>query len=533
MNALHLAECLLIGRRRYAGWRSGCRAVAMVVAIGWLTSGAPALAAGQTPRPAPRHPIRTSNPQAQQAFDEGLELVYAFDYDRAIAAFERAAALDPQAAMPRWGIAVALGPSINDTRMNGRMPAAHRAVQQALALADASPPRERDYVKALARRYAAAPPFNLRSLYVAYAEAMRELTTRYPDDPDAATLFAESLMLSGRGPMWLAGGAPGDGTVEATRVLESVLARDPRHIGANHYYIHLVEDSPTPERALQAAERLEASSAPYGHVLHMSSHIYVRLGDYRRAVRVNLKAVAADRGHGEHAGPVNGYTSLKNHSREFLAASACLTGQSALARRTVPNLSVLLRFNLWSDVLRYPRPDHPVARLEWTVARVLALIGSGRLDAVEAARAEYEQAERGVPADALLWSDPAAALFPLVRSEMAARLAWARGDRDSAVALWRQAVAAQDRLTPGEVPPWPWFHPLRESLGAALFQMDRFAEAERVFRDDLVRHRLNPRSLYGLAQSLAKQHKPEAAAVQKQFEQAWADADVPLSMNDL
>ena len=258
----------------------------------------------------------------------------------------------------------------------------------------------------------------------------------------------------------------------------------------------------------------------------MSSHIYVRLGDYRRAVRSNLKAVAADRGHADHAGPVAGYTSLRNHSREFLAATACLTGQSALARRTLPNLSVLLRFNLWSDVLRYPRPDHPVARLEWTAARVLALIGSGSLDAAESARADYAEAERALPADALWWSDPVASVFPVVQSEIAARLAWARGDREGAVKLWRQAVAAQDALTPGEVPPWPWFHPLRESLGAALFRMGRFEEAERVFRDDLGRHRLNPRSLYGLWQTLAKQGKPEAAAVQKQFEQAWADADV-------
>jgi hypothetical protein len=192
-----------------------------------------------------------------------------------------------------------------------------------------------------------------------------------------------------------------------------------------------------------------------------------------------------------------------------------------------------LRFNQWTDVLRYPRPDNPVARLEWAVARVLALIGSGNLAGVETTQAEYAAAERALPSDASWWSDPVSSLLPVVRNEMAARLAWARGDREGALTSWRRAVEAQDLLTAGEVPPWPWFHPLRESLGAALFRMGRFEDAERVFREDLARYRLNPRSLYGLWQALAKQRQPEAAAVQKQFEQAWAEADVELSMDDL
>jgi tetratricopeptide (TPR) repeat protein len=517
----------------YHGNTCGRRYAILLLLIGLLSAGRTASAASQAGAP-PRFPIQTTSPQAQQAFDRGLELLYAFDYDAAIATFRQAAVLDPRAAMPHWGIAMALGPSLNDLRMGGRMDAAYRAAQQALVLADdGSPPRERDYVRALAKRYGARPPYNLRNLYVAYADAMRELAARYPDDPDASTLFAESLMLSGLGAMWLPGGDPGDGTLEAARALESVLARHPQHIGANHYYIHLLETSPSPERALPAAERLEAVGEPYGHVLHMASHIYVRLGDYRGAVRSNLKAVAADRGHSDHPGPVAGYTSLKNHSREFLSASACLTGQSALARRTLTNLFVLLRFNQWGDVLRYPRPDNPVARLEWAVARVLALVGAGRLDAAEAAHADYVAVERALPANALWWSDPVAAFVPMVRHEMAARLAWARGDRDAAVKSWIQAVQAQDVLSPGEVPPWPWFHSLRESLGAALFQMGRFEEAERVFREDLGRYRLNPRSLYGLWQTLESQRKPDAAGVRKQFEQAWADADVKLSMNDL
>jgi tetratricopeptide (TPR) repeat protein len=362
---------------------------------------------------------------------------------------------------------------------------------------------------------------------------MRDLAAKYPDDVDAATLFAESLILSGAGPLWLRTGEPGNGTLEAVRAVEGALARDPRHIGANHYYIHLLEESPTPERALLSAERLDGDDGANGHLLHMPSHIYVRLGDYRRAVASNLKAVAADRIHAGHKGPVAGYSTLKDHSREFLAAAASLTGQLSLARGTLTNLFVLLRFNQWEDVLRYPQPNHPVARLEWRVARVLALVGTGRLDAAETALADYAAAERRLPSDALWWSDPVTKFVSMAREEMAARLSWARGDRTLAIEHWRHAVNAQDQLTPGEVPPWPWFHSVRESLGAALYLTGELEDAERVFRDDLTRSRGNPRSLYGLWRTLEQLGKAEAARVRGEFQSAWADADTELSMTDL
>jgi tetratricopeptide (TPR) repeat protein len=312
-----------------------------------------------------------------------------------------------------------------------------------------------------------------------------------------------------------------------------VLARAPRHIGANHYYIHLVEDSPTPERALSAAERLDSDDHLNGHLLHMPSHIYVRLGDYRRAVASNVKAVAADDAHGTHHPSGGVDASLKAHSREFLAGAACLTGQSVLAQRTVSNVFVFLRFNRWDGLLRYPRPDHPVALLEWRFARVLALIGVRELDAVDQALTEYDAAERAQPSGARWWSDPIEKVLPLARYEMAARLAWTRGDRAMAITLWRQAVAVQDQLTPGEVPPWPWFHPTRESLGAALFLTGDLREAERVFRDDLARYRKNPRSLYGLWQTLQRLGSSEAALIRDQFQQAWADSDTELTMEAL
>jgi tetratricopeptide (TPR) repeat protein len=507
-------------------------AAAGLVVFGWAGSATIQVEAQPSPRTV-THPIQTTSAEAQREFDRGLDLVYAFDYDQAIQAFERAARLDPHAAMPHWGIALALGPNLNDLRMPGRMQAAFDAAQRALQRSKAGPPRERDYASALAQRYAVTGRVNLRQLYGAYAAAMRTVAAAYPDDVDASVLFAESLMLSGRGGLWLPSGEPGEGIREAIQVMDAALARAPAHLGANHYYIHLYDTSPTPEKALTAAERLDARGNVNGHLAHMPSHIFVRMGDYRRAVRSNLKAVAADRGHAEHKGPVAGYHDLREHSREFLSATACLTGQSALARRTLTNMFVLLRFKQWSEVLRLPAPDHPVARLEWSIGRVLALIGSGKVDEADAARAQVEAAAGALPADALWWSDPIAAFLPLARDEMAARLNDARGNRDVAITLWRRAAQTQDRLTPGEVPMWPWFHSVRESLGAALHRAGRFDEAERVFREDLARYPANPRSLYGLWQTLLKRGRPEAAEAGRRFRDAWADADVPLTIDDL
>lgn len=519
--------------------RLGGRRLIAAIAILWVACATDRHVHAQSAEVASvvHHAIWTTSPAAQVAFDEGLTRVYAFDYDGAIRAFERAAELDPASPMPHWGTALALGPSINDLLASGRLPAAHAAVQRALERTARAPARERAYVDALAQRYSNDPAKRLPDLYRAYADAMRAVATEEPDDPDAATLFAESLMLSGRGPLWLPDGSPGDGAVEAKRTLERVLEKSPHHLGAAHHYIHLVETSATPEQGLAAAEHLDRS-AINGHLLHMPSHIYVRIGDFRRAVASNRKAVAFDdkesasRPHVTH-GSVGGYMSLQAHSKEFLAATACLTGQRSLALRTLTNQFILLRFGLWSEVLRAPRPTDPVAHLEWHIARVISLTATGALDAAADARREYDRFEQTMPTDARWWSDPMVTFLPVARHEMAARLAWARNDRDTAITEWREAVAAQDRLTPGEVPPWPWFHSTRESLGAALFVTGRAAEAAQVFREDLARFRGNPRSLFGLWKALERLGRADAAEVRDTFRVAWADAEYELTMDAL
>src|SRR2546426_10816606 len=241
-----------------------------------------------------RHPIATAEPEAQRFFDQGLNLVFAFNHEEAVRSFARAAELDPKAAMPRWGIALALGPNINLDVDPARERAAYDAVQKALALARGAPAHERAYVEALARRYANDPRADLKALAADYKNAMGEVMRRYPDDLDAATLYAESAMDLHPWQLWTSDGKPAEGTEEIVATLESVLRRNPNHVGAIHYYIHAVEASPNPERALAYAPKLPTLMPAAGHLVHMPAHIYERTGDYGSAARSNVEAAKAD-----------------------------------------------------------------------------------------------------------------------------------------------------------------------------------------------------------------------------------------------
>ena len=355
---------------------------------------------------------------------------------------------------------------------------------------------------------------------------MKTLAAKYPADDDIAVLYAESLILADP-PQTGHAHAPVNQT--ALAVVEDVLKRSPRHLGANHYHIHLLEAA-DPQRALPSARRLDEIRPEAGHLLHMPSHIYFRLGDYHAAVLSNQRAFAADREAEKATGqfPAMGY-----HTREFLAAAAGMTGQGAVAREADDSLFVQLRFNRWEDVLARPRPDGGVSELEWQVAQVLALAGLGRIEDADAARTAYAAFEATLPKDAEWWGDPVAKFLPMVRHEMDARLAWARGNREEAIAHWRHAVAAQDGLTRSESV-MPWFHSLRESLGAALLLDGRPRDAEQAFRDDL---RANPgsgRALFGLWKALAAQGRSsEAMRVERQFTEAWKNADTILSLEGL
>ena len=507
------------------------------------------------------HSISTNSPEAQRFFDQGLTLVFAFNHEEAARSFRRAAEVDPQSAMAYWGVALALGPCINLDVDPPHEKAAYEAMQKAMSLSPHATENERAYIQALATRYSADPGVNLRKLDADYAHAMRNLSGRYPADLDAATLYAESLMDLHPWKLWTLDGRPAEGTVEILAVLESVLRREPNHIGANHYYIHAVEASPHPEWALPSARRLETLAPRAGHLVHMPAHTYFRVGDYAASARSNAIAADTDRVYLRDSGTTGSMYDIIYfaHNLQYLAAADCMQGRFADARQAakevvvhigpmvstnqamaepyVPTLIyVLLRFHRWDDILKLPPPDSHlvVTTAFWHLARGSAAAATGDVEMAERERKTLEAASREIPADTefSMYSNKARAFLDLAANILDARIATAHADRGRAIEYWKNAVQIQDRLYYGEPP--EWFYPVRESLGAALMLNGQPAQAESVFRADLEQYPRNPRSLFGLLKSLEAQNKiSESEWVGREFEAAWKNADVTLELGDL
>jgi tetratricopeptide (TPR) repeat protein len=507
------------------------------------------------------HSISTKSPEAQRFFDQGLTLVFGFNHEEAARSFRRAAELDPQAAMPYWGVALAFGPCINLDVDPPHEEAAYEAVQKAISLSPRATESERAYIQALATRYSADPGVNLRKLDADYAHAMRELSRRYPDDLDAATLYAESLMDLHPWKLWNLDGRPAEGTEETVAVLESVLRHDPNHIGANHYYIHALEASPHPEWALASARRLETLAPAAGHLVHMPAHTYFRVGDYAASARSNAIAAETDRIYLRDSGTTGSMYDIiyYAHNLQYLAAADCMEGRFANARQAaeqvvahigpmvldnkamaepyVPTvIYVLLRFHRWGEVLKLPPPDShlAVSTAFWHFARGSAAAATGQIEMAEGERKTLGAASRETPADAefSMYSNKARTFLDLAANILDARIATAHADRRRAIEYWENAVQIEDRLYYGEPP--EWFYPVRESLGAALMLNGQPAQAESVFRADLEQFPRNPRSLFGLLKSLEAQNKiSDAEWVRREFEAAWKNADVTLELGDM
>jgi tetratricopeptide (TPR) repeat protein len=510
------------------------------------------------------HPVSTSKPEAQKFFDQGFAFVYAFNHDEAIRSFKRAAELDPELALAHWGIALALGPNINLDVDPDREKAAYEAVQKALALAAKAPENERAYIEALTKRYSIDPKADLKQLAVNYKNAMGEVVKRYPDDLDAATLYAEAAMDLRPWKFWTADGKPAEGTEEIVTMLESVLRRDPNHAGAIHYYIHAVEASPHPERALVYAPKLPALMPAAGHLVHMPAHIYERTGDYYAAALSNREAAKVDEAYiqahgGQSIYPLMYYT----HNLHFLAIASVTAGRFDDAMTAAKRLEVyvgprvkempmlegfmtvtplaLVQFSRWDDILSAPQPDAAPQRdrklggaaAAWQFARGMAFSAKGRSADANREYAALVESEKAIPADASFGLNSASQILKVSEHVLGARIApMTKSDTKTSLELLRKAVELEDSLAYDEPP--AWFIPTRQFLGGALLSSGDYAGAEQVFRADLERNRRSGRSLFGLMESLKAQKKNVAAAmVQREFESAWKDADTKLTIDDL
>ncbi|HYJ14101.1 MAG TPA: hypothetical protein VE170_01345 [Candidatus Limnocylindria bacterium] len=505
------------------------------------------------------HPITTKSAEAQSYFDQGLTLLYGFNHDEAARYFQRAAELDPEAAMPYWGIALATGPNYNDTAVDdNRAKSTHAAVRQALQRAPKASARERDYIRALQKRYPSAnPKSDWKKLHRDYSDAMRAVVKKYPDDLDAATLFAESLMMLRPWQLWT-DGKPAPGTLELVAVLESVLKRNPHHPGANHFYIHAVEASANLERAIPSAERLMTLVPGAGHLVHMPGHIYLQTGDYELAAQANVKASDADKAFVERTGATGMYPLMYyTHNIHFISYARAQQGrydeakQAALQMvQNVGNadaqmqmlegfhlypLMIDLRFQRWDDILKAedPGPERKLHRSFRHYARAMALAGQGKIAEAAAERRLFETTRKGVPPESqFLINNKAADILALAAATLDARLAWADGQKDKSIEAWRRAVKLESKVQYDEPP--AWFYPVRQSLAAALLRSGRAKEAEAVFRAAMDKQPRDGRLLFGLWQSLmAQKRDSEATLVEQQFVAAWKDATVKLNIEDL
>ena len=500
------------------------------------------------------HPISTTSELAQRYFDQGLRLVYAFNHEEAIRSFEEASKQDPRAPMPYWGIALALGPNINAAMPKADERRALAEIKQAQDRLSAGNAVERAYVEALAKRYVSTHRTSRAVLDKAYANAMRAVWQAYPEDADAGVLYAEAMMDLRPWDFWTADGRPKTGTDDIIATLEAVLTKHPDHPGACHYYIHAVEASKQPERALACANRLPGLMPGAGHLVHMPAHIYARVGMYHESALRNAEAVSADEHYlqgthltGDYA---DGYYS---HNLHFLWSSLMMEGRSAQALKiaadlvsTITNdevksnrgkeqylptkLFTWIRFGRWDDLLREPPPSKGLHLVEgiWRLGRGMALVATGRLPGAEGERQALltltKQFRRSRNPEDKLERE----LLQIAERLLAGRIASQRQRPDDAIKALKEGLRIEDGLQDSEPPRWPIS--VRHYLGAVLLQASRPTEAEAEYRADLKRYPENGWGLFGLSQSLKAQGKePEAAEITGRFEKAWAHADVTLA----
>jgi tetratricopeptide (TPR) repeat protein len=504
------------------------------------------------------HEVTAKADLAQEFFDQGLVLAYGFNHAEAARSFREAARLDPECTMAWWGLALVLGPNINAPMSDDAVPEAYAAIRKAQALASKTSAKEWAYVEALAKRYSPAPVKDRAPLDVAYADAMRELSRRFPDDPDAATLFAEAIMVCHPWNYWQRDGNPQEWTPELLATIDSVLSRWPDHPGALHLHIHAVEASNDPGRALASADRLLDLVPGAGHLVHMPSHIYIRVGRYHQGTESNERAHRADESYVTQCRAQGMYPlAYVPHNVHFIWACATMEGRSEVAIkaacktsvladekkmrepdfgtlqhfRTVPYLAYV-RFGRWKDLLDElpPGDDLKYPKAMWHFGRGMAFAATGESAAADKEYSAVVAIANDPDMEKLkIWgTNSAKSVIAIARDVLAGEILLRQGRYDEAIARFASAIKVEDELAYQEPP--DWYQPVRHSLGVALLLKGSAPEAEKVYRDDLKRHPENGWALFGLLQSLRAQGRmADALEVDARFKKAWEHADVTLT----
>jgi len=504
--------------------------------------------------------ISTNNSDAQTFFNQGLKLTYAFNHAESHRSFMEASRLDPNSAMTYWGQAYALGPNINDPQPDDERKLKYfEAVQKAKKLVSTATPKEQALIEALTFRYSDDLTKDIAELNMAYMKAMAKVAEKYPQDPDVLTLFAASVMNTVPWNYWDADGNPSPNIKEAKTALERAININPDHPGAHHYYIHMVE-LPMPDLAVASADKLGTLMTAAGHIVHMPSHIYIRVGRYKDAVEANHKAIAADEDYisqcyAQGMYPLGYYP----HNIHFLWSAASLLGDSKTAidaaKKTaekVPTGELIdlpflqnfastpmlayLRFGKWNEILTIPSPRDEIKHLKliWHYARGIAFLRKNNLkDAQEELDAIAEMIKD--PELEKLFAagfDTTSTIAKLAYEVVAGEVAAAKGNFPKAIAHLKNAVSFEDKLTYTE--PAAWHISTRHNLGAVLLKAKKYKEAEKVYKDDLDIIRQNGWSLMGLYQSYTAQGKTEEAnTIKQEFDKAWQYSDIEINTSVL
>lgn len=505
--------------------------------------------------------VTTNNPKAQKYFNQGLALTHGFNHSAAIRSFQEAANADPDCAMAHWAIALAAGPHINYPLVPPPMAElAWKELTLAQQHADKASPVEKALIDALGKRYTNPQPEDRSALDHAYADAMREVWKQYPKDQDVGAFFAESMMDLSPWNQWTHEGQPNPGTEEIVATLDAVMKLNPNHPFANHLYIHAVEASPHPEKAIVAANRLRNLQPGLAHNVHMPSHIDIRTGNWQKAIDTNAKAVADDHKYFASLGSKNPglIPFYAAHDHHMLAYAALMTGQSKLAMEKIRELiketppefvkaaapkadaflslpmEAMVRFGQWDNVLKEPEdyPEFtPFSRAFHHAARAIAFAAKGDTEQARGEQAEFDELAQQVPKETEVGNNTSADIIALIQKMLEAEIQVAEGKTEEGTAGLQEALKMEDALKYDEPP--AWMIPIRHSLGANLMKAGRYADAEEVYREDLRRLPENGWSLYGLSEALKAQKKPEAVAVKAKFTKAWAKADIKINSSCL